>query len=208
MSHAMKITVFSDYVCPFCYLGIETLRRVQPDVPAFTLEWKGFQIHPEYPTTGLPIEQRMAQFGRERYQALWRNIQSLAADIDLEMQPPQLLANSLIALEATEYAKEQGCEETFSRAVYRAYFGEGKNISEREVVLSVAAEVGLDSQNLWTHLERKTYTSRIAAFAQEATELEVSGVPTFVIGPAQIVGAQAPEVFVRMLKRVAERGLA
>lgn len=204
----MKITVFSDYVCPFCYIGIETLRSVQSQVPPFTLEWKGFQIHPEYPATGLPIEQRIAQFGRERYAAIWQNIRSLAGNIGLYMQPPPLLANSLMALEATEYAKEQGKEEDFSRAVFRAYFQESKNISDIDVLLSIAAGVGLDAGEVHDHLKARTYAARIEAASQEAGRLGISGVPTFVIGEAQIVGAQAPEVFVSMLKRIAERGLA
>lgn len=204
----MKITVFSDYICPFCYIGIETLRQVQPEVPPFTLEWKGFQIHPEYPAAGLPIAQRAAQYGQERYATVWRNIRSLAERIGLEMTPPAVLTNSLMALEATEYAKEQGKAEAFSLAVYQAYFQAGKNIGDIEVLLSVAAQAGLDPQAVQTHLTEGTYSARMQAFHQEARALGVSGVPTFVVGPAQIVGAQAPEVFVSMLKRVAERGLA
>lgn len=204
----MKITVFSDYICPFCYIGIETLRAVQPEAPPFILEWKGFQIHPEYPAAGLPIAQRIAQYGQERYAAIWRNILTLAERIGLEMTPPPLLTNSLMALEATEYAKEEEKAETFSHAVYQAYFQAGKNIGDIEVLLSLATQVGLDPQAVQTHLQEGTYSARVQAFHQEARALGVSGVPTFVAGPAQIVGAQAPEVFVSMLKRVAERGLA
>ncbi|MCS6926042.1 MAG: DsbA family oxidoreductase [Candidatus Binatia bacterium] len=204
----MKITVFSDYICPFCYIGLETLRTIQPEVPPFTLEWKGFQIHPEYPATGIPIAQRMAQYGQERYEAIWRKIQALAADIGLEIRQPPLLTNSLLALEATEYAKACGQEEEFSRAVYRAYFQEGKNIGEIEVVLDIATAVGLDGQTLREHLHAGTYSTQIRTFQHEAQALGVSGVPTFVVGPAQIVGAQAREVFISLLRRVAERGLA
>ncbi len=170
----MKITVFSDYICPFCYIGIETLRKVQPEVPPFTLEWKGFQIHPEYPAAGIPVEQRIAQYGQGRYAAIWRNILSLAEGIGLEMNPPPVLTNSLIALEA----------------------------------LSLAEQAGLNPAEVQDHLKAGTYSGRIQASQQEARTFGVSGVPTFIIGSAQIVGAQSPEVFVSMLKRVAERGLA
>ncbi|MBI3301734.1 MAG: DsbA family oxidoreductase [Deltaproteobacteria bacterium] len=204
----MKITVFSDYICPFCYIGIETLRKVQPEVPPFTLEWKGFQIHPEYPAAGIPAAQRIAQHGQERYAAIWRNILSLAAGIGLEMSPPPVLTNSLMALEATEYAREQGKEEAFSHAVYQAYFQQGQNIGDIDVLLSLAERTGLDPHAVQDHLKEGTYVARIQASHNEAHALGVSGVPTFVVGPAQIVGAQAPEVFVSMLKRVAERGLA
>jgi predicted DsbA family dithiol-disulfide isomerase len=204
----MKISVFSDYVCPFCYIGTETLRKIQPEVPPFTLEWKGFQIHPEYPATGVPIEQRMAHYGKERYAAIWRNILALAEGVGLEMRPPHVLTNSLPALEATEYAKEQGKEAEFARTVYQAYFQAGQNIGDIEVILALATQTGLNPSELHDHLKAATYSARMQAFQQEARTLGVSGVPTFIVGPAQIVGAQAPEVFISMLKRVAERGLA
>ena len=204
----MRITVFSDYICPFCYLGIETLQKVQSEVPPFALEWKGFQIHPEYPAAGIPIEQRIAQYGQGRYAAIWRNILSLAEGIGLEMKPPSVLTNSLMALEATEYARDQGQEKAFSNAVYQAYFRRGQNIGDLDVILALAEQTGLNPSEVQDHLKAGTYSARIQAAHEEARACGVSGVPTFIVGPAQIVGAQSPEVFVSMLKRVAERGLA
>jgi predicted DsbA family dithiol-disulfide isomerase len=204
----MKITVFSDYICPFCFIGTETLRKVQPDVPPFTVEWKGFQIHPEYPATGILVEQRAAQFGKERYQAIWRNITAMAEGIGLAMRQPHVLTNSLLALEATEYAKDEGKASEFSRAMYQAYFQDGQNIGEIEVVLDIAQQVGLDAAVVREHVQAGTYSERLKTAQQEAHTLGVSGVPTFIVGPAQIVGAQSPDVFVNMLTRVAERGLA
>ena len=204
----MKITVFSDYICPFCYIGIETLRQVQAAVPPFTLEWKGFQIHPEYPAAGVPIERRIAQYGQERYAAVWRNILSLAEGIGLEMHPPAVLTNSLLALEATEYARDQGKETAFSTAVYQAYFRRSQNIGDIDVLLSLAEQTDLNPAEVQDHLKAGTYAVRIQDSQQEARACGVSGVPTFIVGSAQIIGAQSPEVFVSMLKRVAERGLA
>ena len=204
----MKITVFSDYICPFCYIGIETLRKVQPEVPPFTLEWKGFQIHPEYPAAGIPIEQRISQYGQGRYAAIWQNILALAEGIGLEMNPPPVLTNSLMALEATEYARDQGKEKAFSSAVYQAYFQHGQNIGDVDVILSLAEQAGLNPSEVQDHLKAGTYSARIQASHQEARTLVGSCVPTFIVVSAQILGAQSPEVFVSMLKRVAERGLA
>ena len=204
----MKITVFSDYICPFCFIGIETLKNVQPEVPPFTLEWKGFQIHPEYPASGVPVEQRAARYGKERYAAIWQNIVRMADGIGLEMRQPSVLTNSLLALEATEYAKDEGKASEFSLAVYRAYFQNQQNIGDLEVVLSLAQQVGLDPVFVREHLQAGTYSERLKAVHQEALALDVSGVPTFIVGPAQIVGAQSPDVFISMLKRVAARGLA
>ena len=203
----MKVTVFSDYICPFCYIGIETLHRVQPEVPDFTLEWQGFQIHPEYPATGIPMAQRADQVGKERYAALWQKIETLAQEIDLAMQPPPLLTNSLLALEATEYAKDQGKREVFSAIIYQAYFQDEQNIGDIDVLLSLAERAELDTSALQTHLQERTYAPRLQAAQEEARTKGISGVPTFVIGPAQIVGAQSQEVLASMLTRAAERGL-
>ena len=204
----MRIEVFTDYICPFCYVGIETLRAVAPELPPFTVEWKGFQIHPEYPASGVPLEERMRQYGPERYRAVWQSVLSLARDIGLEMSPPPLLTSSLVALETTEHAKERGREEVFSRAVYRAYFQEGRNIGDPEVNLSLALEAGLDPQEVQLHLQHGTYAGRIEAVRREAAQKGVSGVPTFLVGAAQIVGAQAARVFVQTITRAVERGLA
>ncbi|MGE0681490.1 MAG: DsbA family protein, partial [Candidatus Binatia bacterium] len=203
-----NITVFSDYICPFCFIGTETHKKVQPEVPPFALEWKGFQIHPEYPAAGIPVEQRAAQFGKERYAALWRNIIVMAEGVGLEMRQPSVLTNSLMALEATEYAKDEGKASEFSQAVYRAYFQDQHNIGDLEVVLGIARQVGLDPMLVQEHLQAGTYSERIKTAHQEARALGVSGVPTFIVGPAQIVGAQSPDVFINMLNRAAERGLA
>ena len=204
----MKIIVFSDYICPFCYIGIETLKQAQREIPPSTLEWKGFQIHPEYPAAGIPIEQRMAQVGQERYEMIWKNILSLADTIGLPMQQPPVLTNSLMALETTEYAKAQGKADSFSQSVYEAYFQKGQNIGDLGVILALANESGLDSNAVETHLQERTYAPRLDLARTEARTHGVSGVPTFIVGPAQIVGAQSREVLVSMLNRVAERGLA
>jgi predicted DsbA family dithiol-disulfide isomerase len=92
--------------------------------------------------------------------------------------------------------------------VYQAYFQQGQNIGDSAVLLSLAAAVGLDPEQVQHHLRTRTYAARIQSSQQEARALGVSGVPTFIVGPAQIVGAQAPEVFVKMLNRIVERGLA
>ncbi len=61
---ALKIVMFSDYICPFCYVGFETIRRLKPEFD-FQLEWRGFQIHPDWPAEGIPADKlREAGDGR------------------------------------------------------------------------------------------------------------------------------------------------
>ena len=58
-----KVVVFSDFICPFCYIGMHTLRRLQPEF-GFEVDWRGFQIHPEWPAQGVPAEQYLPSDGR------------------------------------------------------------------------------------------------------------------------------------------------
>ena len=182
----MKITVFSDYICPFCYIGVVTLKQIQPDVPPFTLEWKGFQIHPEYPAAGIPVEQRMAQIGRERYEMIWKNVSSLAETVGLTIRRPSVLTNSLMALETTEYAKEQGKGNLSHRQYTKPIFKKDENIGDLDVIRTLARENGLDSNAVATHLQERTYAPRLEAARQEARTRGVSGVPTFIIGPRRL----------------------
>jgi predicted DsbA family dithiol-disulfide isomerase len=104
---ATRITVFSDFICPFCYIGIHNLRRLQPDFD-LEIQWRGFQIHPEWPAEGIPAEQFYRAMGEARRKGAWQMIESMAAEAGLEMRPPSVLANSYPALAAQEFAIEQG----------------------------------------------------------------------------------------------------
>ena len=141
---ALKIVMFSDYICPFCYVGFETIRKLKPEFD-FQIEWRGFQIHPDWPAAGIPVEKMRGPGDAGSRQALWKRISAMAEATGFSMKPPTVLTNSRAALAATEFARESGRDELLEERIYRAYFNEGENIGDAGVVARLAAEAGLDA---------------------------------------------------------------
>jgi predicted DsbA family dithiol-disulfide isomerase len=203
MPMALKLTMFSDFICPFCYIGFEVVRKLKPEFD-IELNWRGYQIHPEWPEEGMPASAYRAMDAGTRRQ-VWERIESLANDAGLTMKPPALLMNSRRALEAAEFAKQAGAGEAFEERVYRAYFQEGLNIGDRGVLGDLAHDVGLSSEELHQALEANRFTMKIKNAALAAHQRGVGGVPTFFAGKFPMVGAQSETVMRQLLTRAVER---
>jgi predicted DsbA family dithiol-disulfide isomerase len=197
---AFKLLMFSDFICPFCYIGFETVRKLQPEF-GFELEWKGFQIHPEWPAEGVPASEYRRGMDPETRRVMWARIAGLGEVVGLPMRSPEILANSRLALEATEFALENGRAEAFERHVYEGYFKQGLNISKPEVLSEIAEAAGLDPSGLMAALESNRYSARLRSNAELAHERGVDGVPTFFVGNYPMVGAQGEEVMRQILRR-------
>ena len=201
---ALKIVMFSDYICPFCYIGFETVRRLRPEFN-FELEWRGFQIHPDWPAEGLAAEQARVGGDSDSRRALWERISAMAEAVGFSMRPPAVLTNSRAALAATEFARESGRDEALEERIYRAYFSEGLNIGDPAVVTRLATEAGLDSGEVADAIKSPKYELRLKNNAVAANQRGVNGVPTFFIGEYPLVGAQSPDAMRSILKRATER---
>ncbi|HEY6394059.1 MAG TPA: DsbA family oxidoreductase [Candidatus Binataceae bacterium] len=199
---ALKIAMFSDFVCPFCYIGFEVIRKLKPEF-SFDLEWRGFQIHPEWPAEGIPAEKMIGN--AEARRAAWNRIAAMADAIELKMKPPERLTNSRSALLVAEYAKDAGKGEAFEQKVYRAYFEQDVNIGDRDELIRLASEVGLDAPGTGGALDSQKYELRLKNNALAAHQRGVDGVPTFFIGEYPLVGAQSIETMRQILTRATER---
>ncbi len=180
------------------------LRKLKAEFD-FTVTHRGFQIHPEWPAEGMPAERFRPGMDPKTRQAMWERISAMGAGAGVVMKAPKTLANSLLALQAGEFAAGAGLAEPFEQRVFRAYFEEGLNIGDRDVLLDLAAEAGLDRAALSEALASNQYAIRIRNHALAANQLGVSGVPTFFIGDWPLVGAQSEEVMRRVLERARER---
>src|ERR1700693_918108 len=201
---ALKIVMFSDYICPFCYVGFETIRRLKPEFD-FQLEWRGFQIHPDWPAQGIAADKlREAGDGASRV-ALWERIRAMAAAVGFSMKPPTVLTNSRAALAATEFARESGGDEALEERIYRAYFNDGENIGDAGIVTRLAGEAGLDAGEVADAIKSPKYEMRLKNNSLAAHQRGVSGVPTFFIGEYPLVGAQSVDAMRAILKRATER---
>jgi predicted DsbA family dithiol-disulfide isomerase len=201
---ALKIVMFSDYVCPFCYVSFETIRRLKPEFD-FQLEWRGFQIHPDWPAEGIPADKLRETGDAASRQATWDRITAMADAVGFSMKPPAVLTNSRAALAATEFARELGRDEALEERIYRAYFNDGENIGDAGVVARLAGEAGLDAGEVADAIKSPKYEMRLKNNSLAAHNRGVSGVPTFFIGEYPLVGAQSVDAMRAIFKRATER---
>jgi predicted DsbA family dithiol-disulfide isomerase len=200
----MKLTMFSDFICPFCYIGFETVRRLKPEFDLH-LEWRGFEIHADWPAEGMPAENFHRGMSAQARRAGWDRIEAMADAIGLKIKPPATLSNSHAALEAAEFARESPLGEQFEERVYRAYFQEGRNLGTRGLVSELASEVGIDSSAMDEALASGKYDLKLKNNALVANQRGVGGVPTFFLGDFPLVGAQSEDVMRLVLTRARER---
>ena len=201
---ALKIVMFSDYICPFCYIGFETVRKLKPEFN-FELEWRGFQIHPDWPAEGLAVDHVRATGDPDSRRALWERISAMAEAVGFSMRPPAMLTNSRAALAGTEFARASGRDEALEERIYRAYFNDGENIGDANVVARLSGEAGLDAGEVAAAIKSPKYEMRLKNNSLAAHQRGVSGVPTFFIGEYPLVGAQSLDAMRSILKRATER---
>lgn len=199
---ALKIVMFSDFICPFCYIGFEVIRKLKSEFD-FQLEWRGFQIHPEWPAEGIPAARAIADPAAR--EAVWQRIGAMAQATGLKMTPPAVFTNSRAALAATEFAREAGQDEVLEERIFRAYFNEGSNIGDPAIVTRLAGEAGLDADAVGDAIESPKYELKLKNNALAAHQRDVSGVPTFFIGDYPLVGAQSADAMRSILQRATER---
>jgi len=194
-----EFTVFSDYICPFCYIGKRRAEKLSEELPIKPL-WKGFEIHPETPREGIPLSSFMPGV----VSGLEARVRDLADEIGLDMRMPEKLSNSRLALLGAEFAREAGRLEAYHDAVFRAYFQQCKDIGDIETLVDIAAEAGLEHNSFRSSLQSEERFPALRDSVREAHSLGLSGVPSFVFGEGNIVvGAQPYD----MLKAAAEKSL-
>ena len=199
----LHITAYSDYVCPWCYIGLQRIERLQREFPV-EVEWRPFELHPETPRTGADLRGRLGNSARAA--AYTNNILALARDSELPMRMPMVVANSHLSLEAAEFAREHGGFGAYHRALFRAYFEDARDIGDAEVLCELARSCGVDDQGLRQALADGRYAAAIDRITAEAREAEVLSTPTFMYeGGFQLVGAQDYEVFASVTARLLAR---
>jgi predicted DsbA family dithiol-disulfide isomerase len=192
-------TVFSDYICPFCFIGKRRAERLGAELSMRPV-WQGFEIHPETPPEGVPLSSFMPGI----ISNLEGRIRDLAEEIGLEMRMPEKLSNSRLALLGGEFAREEGKLEAYHEAVFAAYFQQGKDIGDMEILLDIASGIGLDRDSFRSSLESDRHFPALRESRRQATSLGLSAVPSYLFEDGSVVvGAQPYE----LLKSAAEKSL-
>ncbi len=181
----LQIKVYSDFVCPYCFLGEVVLdRALQGIEDKVEIEWMPFELRP-YPTPTLKPEEEYLQTTWEH--SVYPMAKQLDVDIVLPNVSPQPYTH--LAFEGYQYAKKQGKGVAYTDRLLRAFFQEEKNIGEIPVLTELAQEIGLDKDGFKQALEERKYkTIHQQALRQAYEEAEITAVPTFIIGNKKVRG--------------------
>jgi len=208
MATTLSIDVWSDVVCPFCYLGSRQLELALADfahADAVVVNHHAFELdahaRSDYDVSLAELVARKYGISVERSHELHANLtaqaKSLGAAMSFDLAKPTNTfdAHRLIALSAT-----QGKSDVMSQRLFRAYFGEGLLVSDHDQLNTLAEEVGvLDAPLLW---ETEAFASDVRADERSAEELGITGVPAFLVdNKFMVLGAQGAEKIVDVLDR-------
>jgi predicted DsbA family dithiol-disulfide isomerase len=205
----MDIHIWSDIVCPWCYLG---KRRFEHALALFEhrdqvhITHRSFQLDPSRPRHETTNRRTML---KSKYQLSDQQVREMDArmehladveGLEYHLTDAGLTGNTLDAHQLLQLAKERGIQDAVLERLYRAYFSEQRSVFDRDSLVTLASEAGLDQREARDVLERDAYVDAVAADVREARSLGVNGVPFFVLdGRYGISGAQAAEVFTEAL---------
>ncbi|MEC2344795.1 DsbA family oxidoreductase [Paenibacillus barengoltzii] len=209
----MKIEVWSDFGCPFCYIG---KRRLERALESFShrdeieLVYRSFELDPGAPKdTESSIHELLAvKYGLSLEQAKEsnRNVAQQAQTEGLTYNfDTTIPTNTFDAHRLAHYAGEQGKAKEMTERLFRAYFTDSLHIGDRDTLVRLAEEVGLDGAAVREVLEQNTYADAVREDENEARRLGIRGVPFFVLrGKYAVSGAQPLEIFQGALLRAWE----
>lgn len=206
----MKIEVWSDVMCPFCYIGKRNYEKAIAqfaDANRIELIWKSYQLDPSIPESGINFTS--AEYLSERkgmplaqvkqmYENVVQSAKNAGLEYDLENSKP---ANSFKSHRIMKLAAEKGLSDQAEEAFFKAHFMDGKDLNETADLLAISKEIGLTEEEMNVALTDNTYEQAVKADIIEASQLGVQGVPFFVVNRKYAIsGAQAPEAFLQTIE--------
>ena len=198
---AVSIKITSDFICPWCQIGEKRLFKAiesLPDDVAVDIEWLPYELNPEMPVQGIDRKvYRTMKFGSwERSQALdARTIAAGAGDgVQLNYERIKITPNTFAAHRLAWYAARQGRQRPMVVAILTAYFEEGRDIGDPDVLVALAEDAGFSADDVRSFLEGDEGSDAIRALESEGRAAGIHGVPHFDIDGFAVSGAQAPEI--------------
>jgi predicted DsbA family dithiol-disulfide isomerase len=206
----MLIEIFSDIVCPWCYIGKRRLDAVLADRDDVEVVWRPYQLYPQIPEAGVPRDAFMrARFGDgARPEDIYRRILAEARDagLDLHFDRITVAPNTLRAHRLMSWAESSGRQHALAEVLFSDYFREGRDVGDRRVLAAAAAAAGLDGVAAATLLDGDDETDKVQAELALGQSAGITGVPCYVLaGRFAIPGAQPADVLRQLIDRASER---
>ncbi len=206
----MVVEVWSDVMCPFCYIGKEKFETALAQFghkDEVEIRWKSFQLDPDVKADdvkdyALFLAQKKG-LSKEQVKGMFANVTNIAAAVGLTLDfDKAIVANSFDAHRLTHLATKYGKKADAKTALFAAHFTEGKDIASHAVLLDIAITLGLEKTEVENMLKSDLYTKDVNQEIEEAAQLGVNSVPFFVINRKYAVsGAQDPSVFLGALEK-------
>ncbi len=213
MLPTVSVEIWSDVVCPWCYIGkrrFEKAVAMLADEVDIEIVYRAYQLDPTAsPGTATPVVEGYARKfgGPERAAQIIDHVSTVAAEEGLDFRMDRALrANTLLAHRLLWLAAATGHQLALEERLLKAYFTDGLDIGDTDVLSACATEVGMPGDRVRAFLDSDDGLAEVRAELAFAAEAEITAVPTFVIdGRWSIPGAQDPETFVNVIHRLLER---
>jgi len=212
---SFQIDVISDMVCPWCFIGkrnlehaLETWRAKHPDETP-TVRWHPFQLNPQLPGSGVPRKQYLENKfgGPERAREIYARVSAAGkrAGIDFAFEAIQVQPNTIDAHRLLHFAAELGRQDETAEAIFRRYFVEGADLSDKETLADIAQQAGMNRDEVAAYLASDADRELIEEQDRRARAIGVEGVPFFIFNQRlALSGAQPPEVIVEAMEKARE----
>ena len=206
----MKIEIWSDIVCPYCYIG---KRRLESALEEFDhaedieIQWKSFQLQPDAETNpDMTVVKHLSEvkgWPIEQADQMTRHVTDMAAEEGLEYDFDQaVVANTFKAHRLIHFAQTTNKGGEAKEALLRAYFTEGKNIDDTDTLVALAEDLGLEAEETYDVLESDTFSNAVKQDVISAQNMNIRGVPFFLFDRKYAVsGAQQKDTFLKALNR-------
>ena len=206
----MKVEIWSDVMCPFCYIGkrkFENALERFPKKDRIEIEWKSFQLNPAMKAEpGKSINDYLAEvkgWTPEYAEEVNNHVTKIASEVGLEYNMDQaVVANSFDAHRFVQFAKTKGKGDDAEEQLFKAYFTDGKNTADHETLVNLGEQIGLDASEIRELLSSNKFAEAVGKDIYEAQQVGARGVPFFVMDRKYAVsGAQQPETFFGALEK-------
>jgi len=204
----LVVDVWSDVMCPFCYMGDALLSKALKQFPhaaSVEVRYRSYQLMPQLPADrAVNVNELLVRekgFPRAQAEAMNAQLAARGKEIGLDYQFDKALAvNTRAAHRLSHFAKRKGKQHDLMLRLFRAYFTEGQHLGKHEVLADLAADVGLDRTAALDALASGAFEDDVKADEKKGRELGIQGVPFFVIdGKYAISGAQPVGTFSKAL---------
>lgn len=210
MANKMKVEIWSDIVCPFCYIGKRKFEQALQQAnlnDVVDIEWRSYQLDPNVQAKpGKDIYTYLAEakgqnlaWSRQVHEQVTNTARAVGLAYNFDTT---VIANSFNAHRLIQLAKKHGKGDAMEEALFRAYFTDGRDINNHVTLTALGEEIGLDKEALQQTLAGNSFSNDVNNDIAEANEIGVRGVPFFVFDRKYAVaGAQSAEVFTQLLNK-------